>query len=113
MHPQKGVDELRVVGPFSLSMVLRVHISIFGIIPKPHQSSKWQLIVDVSYPREKSVNNGIPKELLSMTYITTDNAISNVLVLGPGTLLAKIDIRNIFRLVLVHPADQHLLAMEW
>ena len=65
------------------------------------------------FPHEKSVNSGIPKELSSMTYITIDDAISKVMELGPGTLLAKIDIRNAFRLLPVHPADRHLLAMEW
>ena len=28
-------------------------------------------------------------------------------------LMAKIDIKNAFRLLPVHPADRHLLAMEW
>lgn len=42
-----------------------------------------------------------------MTYITIDETISKILMLG------KIDIRNAFRLVPVHPADRHLLAMEW
>ena len=27
--------------------------------------------------------------------------------------MAKIDIKNVFRLLPVHPADRHLLAMEW
>ena len=48
-----------------------------------------------------------------MSYITIDDAIKGNLVLGPGTLLAKIDIKSAFRLIPVHPADRHLLAMEW
>ena len=32
--------------------------------------------------------------------------------MGPG-LLAKIDVRHAFRLLPVHPADRHLLAMSW
>lgn len=31
----------------------------------------------------------------------------------PGSLMAKIDIRSAFRLIPVHPADHHLLAMQW
>ena len=45
-----------------------------------------------------------------MRYITVDDAI---IQLGPGALLAKIDVRNAFRLLPIHPADRHLLAMEW
>ena len=28
-------------------------------------------------------------------------------------MMAKIDIKNAFRLLLVHPADRHLLMMRW
>ena len=48
-----------------------------------------------------------------MSYITTDNAISRILALRRGTLLAKMDVKSAFRLILVHPSDRHLLAMEW
>ena len=32
---------------------------------------------------------------------------------GPNTLLAKVDIKNSFQLIPVHPGDRHLLAMQW
>jgi hypothetical protein len=83
------------------------------VIPKSHQPDKWRLIVDLSHPKGKSVNDGIPKHLCSMSYITTDNAISRILALGRGTLLAKVDVKSAFRLIPVHPSDRHLLGMEW
>jgi len=48
-----------------------------------------------------------------MSYVTIDDAINRILTLGPGSLLAKIDIKSAFRLIPVHPADRHLLAMRW
>ena len=42
-----------------------------------------------------------------------DNAIQEILRLGKGTLLAKIDIQSAFRLLPVHPKDRHLLGMSW
>ena len=33
--------------------------------------------------------------------------------MGPGTLLAKIDIKSAYRIIPVHPADRHLLGMSW
>ena len=33
--------------------------------------------------------------------------------LGKGTLLTKVDIKSNFRLLPVHPAGRHLLAMNW
>ena len=48
-----------------------------------------------------------------MAYILVDDTISQIITLGRGTLLAKIDIKSVFHLIPVHPADRHLLAMEW
>ena len=110
---RKEVAASRVVGPFSHTAVPGVHISRFGVIPKSHQPDAWRLIVDLSHPRGRSVNDGIPKDLCSMTYITVDDAIAKILALGPGSLLAKIDVRSAFRLLPVHPADRQLLAMSW
>jgi len=103
----------RVSGPFPYSSVPYAHISRFGVIPKNHQPNKWRLIVDLSHPKGCSVNSGISKELCSLSYITVDNAIQQAQGLGKGTLLTKIDIKNAFRLLPVHPADRHLLVMRW
>ena len=103
----------RVAGPFNTSVIPCAHISRFGVIPKNHQPNKWRLIVDLSHPTGRSVNDGIPKDLCSLTYITVDSAIEQIMELGKGTLLAKIDIKSAFRLLPVHPADRHLLAMKW
>ena len=59
------------------------------------------------------MNDGIPKDLCTMTYVTIDDAISRIVDLCPGSLLAKIDIRSAFRVIPVYPADRHLLAMKW
>lgn len=119
-HPevvdQYLTDELahnRVAGPFHTAWTPYMHISRFGVIPKHHQPNKWRLIIDLSHPADHSVNDGIPKSLCSLSYITIDTAISNILELGQGTLLAKIDIKHAFRLHPVHPVDHHLLAMCW
>ena len=69
--------------------------------------------MDLSHPTGHSVNDGIPKDLCGLTYITIDTAIKHILTTGLGTLLAKVDIKNAFRLLPVHPADHHMLAMKW
>lgn len=107
------ITQHRVVGPFSKSAVPRAHISRFGVIPKRHTPNKWRLIVDLSHPAGHSVNDGIPKSLCSLSYVTVDTAIRHILDMGPGALLAKMDVKHAFRLLPVHPADRHLLAMCW
>ena len=89
------------------------HCSPIGIIPKKHKPDKWRLIVDLSAPDGHSVNDGIEKALCSLTYISVDRVAETVLQLGPGTLLAKMDIKEAFRIVPIHPSDRLLLAMQW
>ena len=88
------LQESRVAGPYASSDIPTAHVSRFGVIPKSYQPEKWRIIVDLSHPKRKSVNDGIPKSLCSMSYITTDDAISRILTLGKGTLLAKIDVKS-------------------
>ena len=103
----------RMSGPFLPSACSNVHINRFGVIPKNHQQDKWRLITDLSYPSGGSVNDGIPSQLCSLTYVTIDDAILNILKSGRNTMLAKIDIKSAFRLLPVHPADRHLLGVRW
>lgn len=110
---QTEINLNRVAGPFPSSSLPSCQISRFGVIPKNLQLNKWRLIVDLSHPKGGSVNCGIPKQLCSLKYVTLNNAIQTILALGPGTLLAKIDIKSAFRLLPVHPTDRHLLGMRW
>jgi len=107
------IAEHHVIGPFQMEDIPAAHVSRFGVIPKHHSPNKWRLIVDPSHPVDFSINDGIPKDLCSLTYITVDTAINQIIELGPGTLLAKIDIKSAFRLLPLHPSDCHLLAMKW
>ena len=102
-----------MAGPYNKKSCPNAHISRFGVIPKCNQQGKWRVIVDLSYPKHHSVNDGIPKHLCSLTYVTVDDAIAKILESGPNTLLAKVDIKHAFRLLPIHPADRHLLTMEW
>ena len=106
---QKG----RVLGPFPRPPINPLHISRFGVIPKKSQPGKWRLIVDLSFPEGRSVNDGIPKEICSLRYPTIDLAIGQILQLGAGTQLSKLDIKDAYRIVPVHPQDWELLGLVW
>ena len=90
-----------------------IQISSFGVIPKKHKPNKWRLIVDLSSPRGRSVNDAIPKELCSIAYISLDDATALIQAAGNGCLLAKVDLQEAYRAVPVHPSDQRLLAVQW
>ena len=82
-----------IIGPLDAYEAEGVHISHFGVIPKPHKPGSWQLILDLSHPEGASVNDGIDQELSSLSYVSVDDIIDSILTLGQGALLAKIDVR--------------------
>ena len=75
--------------------------------------SPWHLILDLSAPEGSSVNDGMPKELASLSYISIDSVVAEVLKKGKGTLLAKMDVKLTYRNIPVQPKDRHLLGMHW
>ena len=56
---------------------------------------------------------GIEKELCSMSYVLIDQVVDCILNFESGALMAKIDIKQAYRNIPVHPDDRHLLAMQW
>ena len=91
----------------------RFMISPFGVIPKRHQQNKWRLIVDLSAPEGRSVNDAIDSTRCSIKYASVDDAVEIIRRLGAGTLMAKIDLRDAYRIVPVHPLDRPLLCTRW
>jgi hypothetical protein len=59
------------------------------------------------------VNDGIAKELSSLSYASVDDAARIISQMGRGTQLAKIDIAHAYRNVSVHPDDGHFLGIQW
>ena len=90
-----------------------VHVSCFGVIPKPHQPGKWRLITDLSSPKGESVNNGVDRQWCSVSYASVDDAVQCIMRLGRGALLAKFDIASAYRAIPVHPIDRLLLGVRW
>jgi len=110
---QEEVAAGRMIGPLPRSILGGVHCSPVGLVPKGRESSRWRMIVDLSYPPGHRVNDGIDRHLCSLKYATLDNATKFITRLGHNTLLLKIDLRSAYRIVPVHPHDRHLLGMCW
>ena len=103
----------QLIGPLHSLLYPHVITSPFGVIPKPDKPGKWRLILDLSSPDGASVNDGISSTYSSLSYVTVDEIVEEVLKIGQGCYLAKIDIKSAFRLIPVHPDDRHLLGMRW
>ena len=51
--------------------------------------------------------------LSSLHYISVQSVARHVYQVGKGALMAKMDIKSVFREVPVHPDDRMLLGMIW
>ena len=69
-----------------------LHISSFRVIPKSGQPGKWCLIVDLSAPEGRSVNDGTDPDDFSLQYVKEDDVIRMIGMLGTGALMAKFDV---------------------
>ena len=58
----------RVLGLVEPSVASSVQVNRFGLVPKGHQHGKWCVIVDLSFPRGNSVNDGIEPGACSLCY---------------------------------------------
>ena len=113
LREEKRLGRMVAVGKADQASELGVHCSPFGVIPKKGKAGKWRLIVDLSSPAGLSVNDGIDRELSSLSYISVDDVMRRVLELGRGALMAKADIKQAYRNIAVHPDDRELLGMHW
>ena len=105
-----------MLGPFlreELDALPEAQINCFGVIPKGHNTGKWCLITDLSFPHGSSVNDGIAPELCSLVYVSVDTVAAVAAGYGRGALLAKMDIESAYRLIPVHPQDRPLQAVQW
>ena len=93
---QQYIDEElrqgRLIGPLPPDEAAVVHRSPIGIIPKQHKPGKWRLIHDLSSPEGASINDGVSEVLSSLSYVTVEQVAWDIVKLGPGSLLAKLDI---------------------
>lgn len=77
------------------------------------EPGKWRLILDLSSPNGYSVNDGIAKDLCSLSYVSIDDIVARVVNTGRGAMLAKFDLKSAYRQIPVHPDDKWLLGMDW
>ena len=85
------------MGPLDPRSFPSIHCSPIGLVPKG-ATGKWRLIVDLSSPHDRSVNDGIDPALCLLEYVTVD-VVADVVVGLPGSLLSKIDVRSAYRTV--------------
>ena len=74
--------------------------------------------MDLSWPKHKSVNDGIDKniylgESMELKYPTIDNISDMIASLGSGCLLFKCDLSQAYCCIPVYPGDIGFLGYSW
>ena len=113
VHIAEEIEKGRLMGPIPEHLIPPCHCSPIGLIPKPHQPGGWRLIVDLSSPKGHSVNDAISPQVAHMHYASVLDAAELIRRLGPGTMMAKVDLQNAYRVLPVHADDHPLLAIRW
>ena len=104
----KEISQGRVAGPFKHLPMPNLQISPLGLVPK--KDGDFRLIHHLSYPQDQSINSGIEDKHCTVHYSSIDDAVRLVNGLGPGSFLAKSDLKSAFRLLPIHPSDFELLG---
>ena len=102
----------RLLSAASAGIVIS-HFSPVSAIPKKGKPGQWRVIMDLSFPPGASVSDCIPQVLTSLSYASVGDAAKIMEHLGKGALLSKLDLKNAYRMIPVHPSDFHFMGIHW
>lgn len=115
-HPElskKILSEIEngfLLGPFTEKPHEDLHISPVRVVPKPN--GKWRLIFNLSYPRSHSVNDAIADTCKPVTYPSVLDVVEAALHSQTPYFLAKVDLKDAYRIVPLHPSQWKWLGMK-
>ena len=112
---QEELAHKAIIGPFQ-NLPPSFHISPLMTRDK-QDSEKKRTIMDLSWPKGASVNDGVSKGIYlgtsyTLHYPSVDNITDTLCCLGPGAKLFKIDISRAFCHLRVDPSDIDLLVLQ-
>ena len=102
----------RKSGPYDSVPCPNFRSSPLGAFAKK-RTGKVRIIHDLSWPPGESVNEYIPSDLCSVNYISIDDAVREVKIRGPGSLMSKLDLQDAYKCIVVRPEDYHYLGSSW
>ena len=83
------------------------------VIKKCSDSVKYCIIHDLSWSPRANVNDHIYPDLYHCVSASFNQAISLIKRQGVGTLMAKLELADAFKHILVHPKDWPFLCSSW
>ena len=117
----KYIEEERkfgaIIGPFQEQAIENLHYSLFMTRHKPNSENR-RVILDLSWPRDESVNAGVDKNgymgsEFKLTLPTIDDLTQELVKIGKGANIFKVDVSRAFRHLNLDPRDYDLLGINW
>ena len=114
---QEEKDFKAIYGPFTEKPFENLHCSPFITREKPDSENR-RVIVDLSWPRGNSVNDFVNSDeymgtKFMLTFPSIDDITAQIIRLGHGCLLYKVDISRAFRHIKMDPSDYDKLGLNW
>ena len=112
----KEIGAGRIAGPYTAPPFADLHVSGMGVVPKKSldpATKKWRLIMHLSAPPGRSVNDGIAADEYSVSYTSIDEAVAMACGMGKGCFFWKLDLQDAFRMCPVRRTDWELLCLFW
>ena len=112
---REEIGNKAMLGPFTDPPIENLHTSPFMTRDKSSSTNR-RVIIDLSWPLGHSVNSGVGSDSylgtdFVLTYPSVDNITEEVLKLGKGCQIFKVDISRAFRHVPIDPGDLDLLGL--
>ena len=111
---QEELSYQAIIGPFN-QMSFKMHTSPFMTREKAGSNTR-HAIIDLSWPKGASVNDGVLKDSylgtdFQMHYPSVDTIIQQVIETRPAARIFKVDISRAFRHIRIDPGDIDLLGL--
>ena len=100
-------------GPFLSPPFPSFCCSPLGTVSRKQNPSKLRVINHLSWPQGSSVNDGIPDFEATISYDAFECAVQDLIASGPGSLMAKLDLKDAFRHIPIWPEDWHHMGLMW
>ncbi|KAF5379032.1 hypothetical protein D9615_006011 [Tricholomella constricta] len=110
---QSLLENSHAAGPFPSPPLPNFRCSPLGAVGRKRNPGKLCVINHLSWPKGKSVNDGIPDHEAHIVYDMFARAVQDLRQSGSGALMAKLDLKEAFRHIPVRAADWHLLGFRW
>ena len=114
---QEEMSHGGILGPYDTNPIELAHYSPFMSRDKSGSHNR-RVIIDLSWPKGSSINDGIHKDSYlgtdsSLSFPTVENITDALKHLGKGSHLFKIDISHEFCHIKVDPEAYEILGLHW